>query len=295
MEDLQARCIRACPDTSLLPGGFYFAPGFDNGANIFIAAGLNGEYYGHVVVYPYQISRALDGARVLWMDLRVDPHLPGGPLIKDALLLKAIDRAGEIQQKLSEPAVLSVTYFARGAASIEYLQARGFRHYETAYILRRDLSNPIPEFPIPAGVTLLPWKMETVREQEEYIRAYESVLNNDAWDLKGLQHFMSSDFWSVGTTFTAFAGGQIAGSLIAYYGPDDPEKIGTTEHFFVLPQWRQQGLASLLIAEALRFLKSRGLAEAELQVTAENPRAITTYQKLGYEVYQEEVSLGFAI
>lgn len=295
MEALQARCIEVCPDTSVLPAGFYFAPGFENGANIFIASSLNNEHLGHVMVYPYQISSVLDGARVLWMDLRVDPDLEDGAEIKDQLLLKAVERAQAIQQRLSEPAVLSATYFGQGIASIEYLQARGFRHYETGYTLRRDLADPIPNLPQPENLSILPWRMETIAEQSQYIQAYEAVFHNDVWNLKGLQHFMSSDLWSVGTTFTAFSGKQIAGSIMVYYGPDDPEKIGTTEHVFVLPQWRRQGLASYLLCQALAYLKKRGLVVAELQVSAENPSAIGIYQKIGFQVYQEEVSLGFAI
>ncbi len=295
MEALQERCIEICPDTSLLPAGFYFAPGFENGANIFIASSLKGAHLGHVMVYPYHVSSVLDGARVLWMDLRVDPELEEGAEIKDQLLLKAIERAQAIQQRLSEPAVLSATYFAQGIASIEYLQARGFRYYETGYTLRRDLAQPVPDLPAPANLSILPWRMETRAEQTQYIQAYETVFHNDAWNLKSLQHFMSSDLWSVGTTFTAFSGKQIAGSVMAYYGPDDPEKIGTTEHIFVLPQWRRQGLASYLICQALTYLQKRGLVEAELQVSADNPNAIVVYQKVGFQVYKEEVSLGFAI
>jgi GNAT superfamily N-acetyltransferase len=295
MEDLQARCIQVCPDTGLLPAGFYFAPGFENGANIYIAEGSKGEHLGQVMIYPYQVSSALEGARVLWMDLRVDPGLINGSEIQDALLLKAIERAQVLQQRLKMPAVLAATYYAQGEASIQYLQARGFRHYETGYTLRRDLSQPIPEMTTPANVDIRPWRMESEKDQIQYIQALESVFHNDAWNLKALQQFMSSDLWSVGTTFTAFSGKQIIGSVMAYYGPDDPGKIGTTEHVFVLPQWRKQGVASWLLKEALLYLKDRGLLEAELQISTDTPRNIEVYQKVGFQVFQEEVSLGFEI
>ena len=37
MVDLQQRCVARCPDTTVLPGGFYLSPGFAGGNNILCA------------------------------------------------------------------------------------------------------------------------------------------------------------------------------------------------------------------------------------------------------------------
>jgi len=296
MEDLQARCIARCPDTSLLPAGFYWAPGFDNGKNIFCALDGQGRHMGHVAVYPYQASAALDGARVLWMDLRVDPEHPGGPALRDKLLAIAVKRAGELKKSLRENrAVLSATYFAAGMESIDYLRNEGFQPYETGYTLRRDLSLPVPPVPVPVGVEVRAWRMPTQSEQENYLAAHQSVFRDGTWTLKSLQHFMKSEMWAAGTTYTAFDGQKLAGSVMVYYNPDSPDKTGSTEHVFVLPKYRKLGIAPYLLREALTYLKKRGMKAAELQVSAQNRRAIEIYEQLGYTVFQEEVSLGLEV
>lgn len=298
MMRLQEKCLRVCPDMSLLEAGFYYAPGFDNGKNILCGVSQDNQLCGYVVVYPTYVSSKL-AARVLWMDLRVDPDFEGADCLKETLLEKAIAHARVIQEDVSEQrAVLSATYFAQGKASIDYLLSRGFVHYESCYQMRRGLSTPIPDVPSPEGVAVRSWRMETEAEQIEYYKAYNRAFQNQGRDLDELRHFMKSERWSAGTTFTAYIDQEIVGSVMVYYDPDDQrneEKIGFTEHVFVLPSWRRRGIAKYLLREGLRYLKMRGLAEAELEVVSDNRRALAVYESLGYRVLQEELSLGFRL
>ena len=121
--------------------------------------------------------------------------------------------------------------------------------------------------------------------------------------------------YSSSTTITAFAGEQVAGSVMVFYDPTgqpDAERTGATEWVFVLPQWRRRGVARYLLWAGLVYLQERGLDHAELQVVSDNRQALALYEdvlipsdvlipedvlipSVGYRLHQEEVSLGLVL
>jgi ribosomal protein S18 acetylase RimI-like enzyme len=294
MARLQGSCVAACPDTGRFPAEFWHGPGFDGGKNIFCAVDGQDELLGYVAICPSYVSRHL-GARLLWIDLRADPERQDAEAIKDVLLERARTRAYEIaRQRPEEEFAISATYFSAGQASIQYLKARGFAHYQTCYAMRRDLSEPVPDLPAPSGVEIRPWLMETEAEQRAYLAAYEMAFQNDAKSLEEWQHFMRSEHWSVGTTFAAFADDQVVGSVAIWYRPGS--RWGArTEHVFVIPQWQRRGIARCLLGQSLLYLRERELAHAELEVDGANRPALSLYRSLGYRVHKEEVSLGLPL
>lgn len=293
MAAVQARCVAACPDTGRFPPRFWQGPGFEDGRNIFCAVDRGGALLGYGALTPAHISRHL-GARTLWFDLRADPGHPRADSIRDALLARVLARAGELARRWpGEGVALSATYFAAGRASIEYLEARGFAPYQTCLYLRRDLAEPLPgpaPGPLPEGLEVRPWRMETEEEQRAYLAAYDAAFGDEAKTLPDLRHFLRSEQWSVGTTFTAFAGPRIVGSVAIWHAPG-ARGAGKTEAVFVLPEWRRRGIARYLLIEALACLQARGLAYAELEMDQANGPALGLYRSLGYRIHQEEVSL----
>ncbi len=297
MVELQRRCLERSPDTSLLPEGFYYSPGFAGGDNILCAVDSIGELVGHVMVYPSHIHPQL-GVSMLWMDLRVDPDYARADQLRDRLLERIQVRAREIQAGLDRPAMLYATYLAEGVDGLAYLRSRGFELVERIYQMQRDLSKPVPDYPQPEGVEIRDWRMETEEEQRLYLAAYDASFENESKPLERLQHFMGWSAWSPGTTFTAFVDHQVVGSVMVYYEPDpaqNREQIGYTEYIFVRPEWRRRGLARHLVTKALRCLKGRGLAYARLEVAGRNEGAIGLYESLGYGRLREEISLGICL
>ena len=293
MAHLQARCVAECPDTGRFPPGFWHGPGFDDGRNIFCAVDGQDELLGYGAICPSYISRHL-GARILWIDLRANPRCKAADTIKDLLLERLLARACEIGSQKPEKYALSATYFSEGRASVEYLAAKGFTHYQTCYAMRRDLSEPVPHMPQPVGVEVRSWRMENEAEQRAYLEAYESAFQSDAKSLEELQHFMGTEYWSVGTTFTAFAGERVVGSVAIWYRPNSTWGA-RTEHVFVVPEWQRRGIARYLLRQGLLYLQERKLAFAELEVDGTNRPAVLLYQSLGYQIHKEEVSLGLPL
>jgi hypothetical protein len=189
--ELQGRCLAICADTRPMEAGFYLAPAFEQGRNILCAVDPQDRLLGYVAIYPHYVSKRL-GARILWTELRVEPELPEAQELKDVLLERAIARAGEIRDAMGQPAALSATYFAEAQASIDYLLSRGFTHYESVFLMRRDLAQPIPDLPHPEGVQVRRWRMETEPEQRAYVEACNQAFPDTQQSLEGLQHFMRS-------------------------------------------------------------------------------------------------------
>jgi ribosomal protein S18 acetylase RimI-like enzyme len=294
MAEVQAHCLAACPDTGRFPPGFWLGPGFENGHNIFCAVDDQDELLGYAAISPSYISRHLE-ARILWLDLRADPQRKESSAIRDVLFDRAFAHARRLARRWpDEKVALSVTYFSDGQASIAYLKDKRFAHYQTCLYLRRDLAEPMPwaeSLTVPEGVEVRAWRMETEEEQRAYLAAYDLAFGDEGKNLEGLQHFMKSEYWSVGTTFTAFAGQQIVGSVAIWHHPGS-RWAGKTEAVFVVPGWRRRGIARFLLNKAMSSLKERGLAYAELEMDSTNQSALALYQSLGYRIYQEEVSLG---
>jgi ribosomal protein S18 acetylase RimI-like enzyme len=103
-----------------------------------------------------------------------------------------------------------------------------------------------------------------------------------------------SKHWSAGTSFTAFAGERVVGSVAIRYQPGS-RVAGKTEMVFVVPEWRRRGIARYLLKESLLYLRERGLAFAELEMDSENEPARALYRSLGYHVCQDEISLGLLL
>ncbi len=101
---------------------------------------------------------------------------------------------------------------------------------------------------------------------------------------------LDTSLWRV-----AWEGDEIAGSVWNCIWTEENEQLGIQrgwlEHISVRRPWRRRGLATALIAESLRTLKTKGLTEAALGVDAENiSGALRLYESLGFRRHQTGIS-----
>jgi mycothiol synthase len=171
------------------------------------------------------------------------------------------------------------TAFAAGAgySPIRY-------HYE----MRRDLSAPIPDAPVPDGLEIRPVEPEHHRA----IWLADAEAFRDHWDASAIHEddfvrfFAHPDIdtalWQV-----AWDGDEIAGLVLnAIYREENAQigvDIGWVDGVATRRPWRGRGVASALLSRSLVLLRERGMTVAALGVDTENPSgALGLYERFGF-------------
>src|SRR5215207_9957837 len=111
------------------------------------------------------------------------------------------------------------------------------------------------------NITIRPWRMESEAEQQQYVRARNEYFPEAPVGLEEWRYFMQSPQWSVGTTFAAFDGDELAGNVAVFWDEAENQRFGNkmrfTEYIFVRPRWRGKSIARYLICAGLEHLKQR--------------------------------------
>jgi len=176
------------------------------------------------------------------------------------------------------------------------LEARGFQPIRWFFLMRRDLSEDIPEAPLPAGIELRP----VTPDQHRTIFEAEVEAFRDHW---GSREKTDDDFvhtygrqeldptlWVV-----AWAGDQVAGVVQNWIWTTENTELGVErgwlEHISVRSPWRRRGLARAITAESLRRIRKAGMTDAMLGVDSENANgALGLYEGLGFAVHSRSTA-----
>src|SRR5579859_780758 len=70
--------------------------------------------------------------------------------------------------------------------------------------------------------------------------------------------------------------------LLAVYCNDPDQRFAYITSVSVLPAWRRKRVASLLLAECVRYLRNRAFEYVELEVGIENLNAVHMYERHGF-------------
>jgi ribosomal protein S18 acetylase RimI-like enzyme len=159
------------------------------------------------------------------------------------------------------------------------------------YVMRRLVSDPLPDLPLPAELSMRLWKLESEVEQQQYLRAYNQAFPGNPKSLESLKFLLDSPMWQTRTSIAAFdQRDELIASILVY--PDESRSYGITDDVFVLPAWRGRGIAKALIATGLAYLRQNKYDQVILEVKQHNLPAVSVYQAMGYKIINQEVFLG---
>lgn len=154
----------------------------------------------------------------------------------------------------------------------------GFAQEFAEDVLRRDLRQPLPEAPLPPGITLAPWEPELAGA---FFAAYTASFR----ERPGFTEWSHDEWtdWATGdddfrpeASFVARCGDTPAGFILC--------DKGWIAQLGVCPAWRGRGLGAALIVPALRYFRAAGLEAVSLGVNVDNPIAARLYTRLGFAV-----------
>ena len=288
-------------DASEIKNNLTHSSNFDLSKDLMLAE-LKGEVIGFCRCF-WELGSKNTGI-VLYIPVYTHPESP--QTVDQALFDWGYKRLEEIYKAIPEKSPAEIRAFAldKHTKRHQLLKANGFKPIRYYQNMRRDLvTDPIPERPLPAGITVRPALPADFRK----IWDTSVIASSDEW---GSVIPVEEDFirWQGETEFQPFLWqvgwfeDQPVGMVTNFVNLTENEYFqrhrGYTESIWVLPEFRKQGLASALIARSLKMFKTMNMDETALGVDSENPSgALGLYESLGYVTYSKaiEYSKSFTI
>jgi mycothiol synthase len=173
-------------------------------------------------------------------------------------------------------------------AANAFARAMGYAPIRYGYLMQRDLSEPIPDAPLPTGIEVRPvveadHRQIWAADAEAFLDHWENAVREESDFRRFFENpMLDTSLWQV-----AWAGGEVAGSVINFIYPEENRDLGIDvgwlQHVSTRRAYRGRGVAGALIVRSLRALRERGMAVARLGVDGENPTgALALYQRFGF-------------
>lgn len=175
---------------------------------------------------------------------------------------------------------------------------QGFEPIRYFYRMRRDLSQPIPDYKVPESLRLQTWNSElnaaALKADNEAFEDHwgHIPLDEEHWNMWFIQH---EDFRPE-QSFMVTEGSEIAGLSINKIRTAENAVTGIKEGWIqslaVRRPWRRQGIATALLCASMHAFKAAGLDYAGLAVDTDNlTGALRIYERLGFSVITRFISV----
>ncbi|MHA6531216.1 GNAT family N-acetyltransferase [Paenibacillus sp. BAC0078] len=220
----------------------------------------------------------------LLINLKAAPGREEDTALLDGVYSLLLARARELKETLpgSHSTLLCVGNYAVEESYHRYFQERqGYRPLQNLYSMERDSSEPIAELVLAEGLDCMHWSMETREERDLYLKLESEVWPDAPLGAKRLAEYREHPLW---TAIIAREAGTIVGSAMVW----QEDEGGVIEDVFVREAWRRRGIASFLLAEALKYLQGHGLGNVSLVARTDNDSALALYTTAGFQTESEE-------
>jgi mycothiol synthase len=170
----------------------------------------------------------------------------------------------------------------------------GFIRARVLWQMRRSLTEPLPDVPLPAGVTLRHFRPGA--DEQAWLgvnaRAFAHHPEQGRWTEHDLR-LREEEPWFDTEGFLLAV--DVEDTVLGFHwtkvhsaAGDDPA-LGEVYVLGVDPGGHRKGLGSALSVAGLRYLADRGLTTAMLYVDESNAAAVALYRRLGFEIYATDV------
>jgi mycothiol synthase len=174
----------------------------------------------------------------------------------------------------------------------EFAAHHGYEPTRYFHVMVRDLTQPIPDVPLPAGLEVRPVHEADPRTiWDADVEAFQDHFEVGVRTEEDFTSFFTDPDADTSLWQVAWDGDEVAGSVMNSIHPNENAVLGISrgwlEHVSVRRPWRGRGLASALIGRSLVLLRDQGLAQAALGVDGENlTGALRVYERLGFAVHR---------
>jgi len=176
------------------------------------------------------------------------------------------------------------------AGAVALHEQHGYQPVRWFHSMVRDLSVPIPQAVVPAGVQITGY----TPDQAEQARLVRNEAFRDHWgstetSAEAWAHFLASDAFRPGCSFLAYAGSEPLGMLISREHDAYRTRTGRRDLYVALvgtrTAGRKQGIATALLITAMSAARADGFDQASLGVDADSlTDAVRLYEHVGFTV-----------
>jgi ribosomal protein S18 acetylase RimI-like enzyme len=216
-------------------------------------------------------------------DVYLLPELRGSA-IEEYILDQSIDCLNEIVRQQDGTEIRTFWVAEHDIERICQLERRGFRRGDYAmWYLERPLGDYLPKPALPQG-----YRLHRITGNDDIqLRAaasYRTVGSHRSFDeyWPRYQRFADSPVYDASLDLvTVTPKGDFSSFCIAW--PDPVNHVGLFEPVGTHPDFQSQGLGKAVVTEGLRRLQNCGMHRAAVCVDADNHKAQTLYEALGFE------------
>lgn len=267
---------------------------FDASRDVTIAE-IDGEAVGYGL--RNWVDTTLDGFREYRNDGAVVPEWRRRG-IGTALLAHNIeqDRALARTHETDRQPMLGSWTSDRMAGAQSLLESFGFTPVRWFFEMTRDLSQPIPDVPLPDGLEVRPVEADKIRQiWDADVEAFVDHWGGFDGSDDNYQRFLDRPGFDPTMWVIAWDGEEVAGGVINAIEAEENEELGVNRGWlhsvFTRRAWRKRGLANALIARSLEVIRERGMDTGILGVDADNPSgALGLYERNGFVVYERSTA-----
>ncbi|WP_238322881.1 GNAT family N-acetyltransferase [Gorillibacterium massiliense] len=262
---------------------FWWVGDEDNWSNVYCAF-ENGKMVakGQVsIISTVPPGHSKENNHSIFVNLKAIPERESDIDLLDKIYHYLLIRANHLKETLPKEygTILCVGNNSTETASNQFFIDKGYRHLNSLFNMSRDLNKPIPELILQEGFQFSHWKMESSREEREYLD-----IEAEIWPVGfyRLSEYKKNKLW---TSMVIRQADTVVGGVMAW----QEEDYGVIEDVFVREPWRKRGIAKYLLTQALRYLKSHQLQKANLMVLTTNNSALSLYESVGFYADKEEI------
>lgn len=214
---------------------------------------------------------------------------------------RATERLAETAQSADAsalPQLLRAAFPETATETIALYEANGFKHVRSFFKMQRDLREPIPDHPLPKGLTLRTYGddidgplrrafNESFRDHWGHQDVSEQEWRSFVMDVSDMRRDLC---------LVAMDGDEVVAFSLNRIKTIENKRLklrrGWIGSVGTRRKWRKRGIASALIVESMRRFKAVGMDYVGLGVDASSlTGALALYERLGFQDYKTRVIL----
>jgi mycothiol synthase len=192
--------------------------------------------------------------------------------------------------------VLSSGCLSRNAGAVTLYESRGYHAARWFQAMLRDLSAPLPEISVPAGIRIVGF----TPDMAEHALLVRNESFRDHWgstdtSAQAWAHTLASAAFRPELSFLAYEGSEPLGVLISQEYPAHQARTGRRELYVAIvgtrSAGRKRGIATALLATVLSAARADGYDQASLGVDSDSlTGAVRLYEQVGFAIHLTWIS-----